>query len=174
MHQPVAIQLPSTDDGEGFLWNNWFKNLSVVEHYHWCLLPVCIKTFIRKIETCFGIIFVTNVHACIHQYVWVHPIPQNIPVSNNASDQQPISSTFKSVAYCVCNWYSGNDFTASQLLNFQDYQQALWWGLIFVDIDLLILEIFMKLKLENLWTSIRTLCPVGGNVLNQAFDISRW
>ena len=29
----VTIQLPSTEDGERFLWNIWFKNVSVVEKF---------------------------------------------------------------------------------------------------------------------------------------------
>ena len=31
--QSVAIQLPSAEDGEGFLRNIWFKNVSVVEQF---------------------------------------------------------------------------------------------------------------------------------------------
>ena len=33
LDQSVAIQLPSTEDEEGLLWNIWFKNMSVVEQF---------------------------------------------------------------------------------------------------------------------------------------------
>ena len=31
--QSVNIQLPSAEDGEGFLQNIWFQNMSVVEQF---------------------------------------------------------------------------------------------------------------------------------------------
>ena len=31
--QSVTIQLPSAEDGKGFLWNIWLKNMSIVEQF---------------------------------------------------------------------------------------------------------------------------------------------